>query len=79
MDLRMPGMDGVEAVQRIREDIPACRKTRILALTASIYPVRDEECRANGMDGHIAKPVNYIELSEKINAALLELPASEAA
>ena len=58
MDIRMPIMDGLEATRRIRnlgkED---SRTISIVALSANAH---DEDARksiANGMNGHLAKPI----------------------
>jgi CheY-like chemotaxis protein len=57
MDVQMPGMDGLEASRRIRA-LPAPRgRVPIIALTAAALPDQIEACRAAGMDGHLAKPV----------------------
>jgi signal transduction histidine kinase/HPt (histidine-containing phosphotransfer) domain-containing protein len=70
MDLRMPDMDGLEATRHIR-DLPAPRGwTPILALTAYTFPEQVAQCREVGMDGHIAKPVDYATLVRAISDAL---------
>jgi len=70
MDLRMPKMDGLEATRRIRA-MPAPRGwTPILALTAYTFPEQVAECREAGMDGHIAKPVEYATLVRAIDDAI---------
>ena len=70
MDLRMPEMDGLEATRCIRA-LPAPRGwTPILALTAHAFPEQVSECRTAGMDGHIAKPVQYATLMQAIADAI---------
>ena len=70
MDLRMPEMDGLEATRLIRA-LPAPRGwTPIIALTAHAFPEQVAECRAAGMDGHIAKPVQYATLMQAIADAI---------
>ncbi len=56
MDLRMPGIDGFEAARRIRALEPAGQRVPIVALTAAVSSEQAEQCRAAGMDGHLAKP-----------------------
>ena len=70
MDVRMPGMDGLEATRRIRA-LPAPHgHVLILALTAYTFPEQIEQSRDAGMDGHIAKPVNYANLTGTITATV---------
>ena len=61
LDIRMPGMDGLEATRRLRAT-PALRETPILALTALVMPGDRERCRAAGVDEYLAKPVPLAEL-----------------
>ena len=57
MDLKMPGMDGIEATRRIRSlDGPASR-VPIVALTASIVAEIRDECLRAGMDDFLTKPL----------------------
>lgn len=61
MDLQMPGMDGYEATNRIRalhqgKDLP------IIAMTAHAMKSDRERSIAEGMNGHITKPVDPNEL-----------------
>jgi CheY-like chemotaxis protein/HPt (histidine-containing phosphotransfer) domain-containing protein len=70
MDLRMPEMDGLEATRHIRA-MPAPRGwIPILALTAYTFPEQVAQCREAGMDGHIAKPVDYATLVRAIDDAI---------
>ena len=59
MDLRMPVMNGYEAVRSIRA-LPRrdARRVPILAMSADAYPEDVERCLQAGMNGHIAKPVD---------------------
>jgi PAS domain S-box-containing protein len=56
MDVRMPGMDGLEATRRIRALGGSCSQVPIVALTAQVFTEQIEACRAAGMDTHVAKP-----------------------
>ncbi len=77
MDVHMPGMDGLEAVQRIRtlEARRKMRRTPVLALTAS--PGEDERtrCLAAGMDGFVTKPFD----AEALSAAMEQVMAGRTA
>ena len=70
MDVRMPGMDGLEATRRIRS-LPGPRsQVPILALTAYVLPVKIAQCRDAGMDGYVAKPVEYATLASAMSEAM---------
>ena len=65
MDIRMPRMNGVEAVQRIREDANL-RDTVVIAVSASVFPDSAARFSEEGFDDFIAKPLRAGELFEKI-------------
>jgi two-component system cell cycle response regulator DivK len=57
MDIELPGMDGVTALERLRAD-PEIAGIAVVAFTASVMPVdRDRFSRA-GFDGIIVKPID---------------------
>lgn len=56
MDVRMPGMDGLEASRRLREG-GANRETPIIAVTGAASPDEIAACREAGMTGWVEKPV----------------------
>ena len=66
MDVRMPGVDGLEATRVIRAASAFNRRTPILALTADVQPENAAACRGAGMDDVIAKPISPRELLSKI-------------
>jgi CheY-like chemotaxis protein len=65
MDSHMPGMDGNEAIRRIRNS-PGGSLVRIIMITASATDDVRERALANGADDFIAKPFRQSELFEKI-------------
>jgi CheY-like chemotaxis protein/HPt (histidine-containing phosphotransfer) domain-containing protein len=72
MDSQMPEMNGEEATQRIRAELPADRQPHIIALTASAMKDDRERYLAAGMDDCLSKPVRGIQLQQ----ALLRCPVS---
>lgn len=56
MDMRMPRMDGLDAVRRIRQ-LPGYEQTLILALTANVFPEDKVKCLEAGMNDLIPKAI----------------------
>ena len=55
MDVQMPRLDGLEATRQIRE-IPGCRETPIIAMTANAFAEDKANCVAAGMSDFLPKP-----------------------
>ncbi|MBI4892304.1 MAG: response regulator [Acidobacteria bacterium] len=61
MDLQMPGMDGLETTECLRQ-IPGYEDTPILALTAEVSDQVRTLCRQKGMAAYLVKPIQAAEL-----------------
>ena len=61
MDVQLPGIDGVEALARLRSD-GRTASIPVLALTAQAMQGDRERFLAAGFDGYISKPVDILEL-----------------
>jgi len=70
MDVYMPGMDGREATRSLRAGSGPNRETPVVAVTASATPKDWEACLAAGMNAHVAKPIDPIELYTALTQVL---------
>ncbi|MDC0662635.1 response regulator [Marinobacter sp. SS21] len=66
MDLQMPGMDGVETTERLRNLDGYSRKLPIIALTAHALADERERLTQQGFDGYLAKPISSQQLMDTI-------------
>ncbi|WP_190303392.1 PAS domain S-box protein [Pseudanabaena sp. UWO311] len=69
MDIQMPEMDGLEAIQRIRQ-MPESADTPIIALTALAMAGDRDRCIEIGANDYLSKPVSLKQLVKKINGYL---------
>jgi CheY-like chemotaxis protein len=70
MDLKMPGMDGLETTRRIKEERPA---QPVILYTAYLDPVIEAEARAVGVTLCLGKIDGLTELERQISRLTLEL------
>jgi len=61
MDCQMPVMDGYTATRLIRQN-PALDQIPIIAMTANAMLGDKEKAQAAGMNDHIAKPINVLDM-----------------
>lgn len=57
MDLKMPGMDGLETIRLIKQ-IPGMAETPVIAVTANIYRSDRESCLSAGAVDYLIKPLD---------------------
>lgn len=68
MDCQMPGMDGFQTTRAIRKlEVATSRTIPIIALTASVLDEDRRRCEEAGMDGHLAKPIDFTQLEQLLN------------
>ncbi len=73
MDIQMPVMDGYTATARIRED-GRFNHLPILAMTANVMAEDRARTREAGMNGHVAKPIDPVDL---YHALAKSIPAAD--
>jgi len=70
-DIRMPRMDGLKMIHRIRESDP---KVKIIVLTA--YSDRIAEIESAGVNAHFAKPFDWEKFAEILTGFVADIRAS---
>jgi PAS domain S-box-containing protein len=73
MDIRMPVMDGMEALQYIRRHEEGGGRIPVVALTAHALRGDREKLIAAGFDGYLAKPVTGAALTAELRRLLPQL------
>ncbi len=69
MDIQLPGISGIEALQQLRAD-PATRPIPVIAVTASVMAQERQKVMAAGFDGWQGKPISVRELLETVRQIL---------
>ena len=75
MDMQMPEMGGEEATRAIRALLAPKNRVPVLALTADVMAEHREQYLRAGVDGLVAKPIDWRLLSEAIGTAVGTGPA----
>jgi CheY-like chemotaxis protein len=78
LDIRMPQVDGIEVLRRLKQD-EELRKIPIIMLTTTDDPKEIEKCYLLGCNNYIRKPVNYEDFVAAIRhlglfLAIVEMP-----
>lgn len=71
MDISLPGIDGVEATQRIKA-FDNTAKIPVIALTANAMRGDRERFIAAGCDDYLPKPISTADLLDMINKFLVQ-------
>ena len=69
MDIQLPGINGIEALQRLRAD-PVTSATPVIAVTASVMTQDRSRIMAAGFDGFQSKPISVNQLLATVRDAL---------
>lgn len=67
IDLKLPGMDGLELARRLKAD-PETKHIPIIAVTAAPEQFRREAALKAGCDAYIVKPIDTRKLSDQVAA-----------
>jgi len=72
MDLRLPGIDGLETTQILKHH-PLTKDIPVWAITAYAMQGDEERARAAGCCEYITKPVRAMELANRLRTFLNQL------
>jgi CheY-like chemotaxis protein len=73
LDIRMPKVDGIEVLRRLKAD-PEYRKLSVIMLTTTDDTREVERCHQLGCSVYIQKPVDYERFAEAIRRLGLIVP-----
>lgn len=65
MDLQLPGIDGTEALRRLRAS-PLTQQVPVVAVTAFAMKSDREQALQSGFDGYVAKPFSAREIPTQV-------------
>ena len=69
MDIQLPGMSGIEALEILRAD-PATAPLPVIAVTASVMQHDRKQITAAGFDAYVGKPINIKEFLDAVRSAI---------
>ena len=69
MDLNLPGMDGLEALKRLKAS-PTTKNIPVIALTARASVKEKKEGLEAGFADYLTKPINVEEISSVLNQVI---------
>ena len=70
MDLQLPGIDGVEALRRIRAE-HGIRQVPAVAVTAFVMPEDRQRAFDSGFNGYVPKPISVRSLPQQVHDFLV--------
>lgn len=76
LDIRMPKMDGIKVLQRVKTD-PELKKIPVIMLSTTDDPLDIAQCHYFGCSTYIIKPIKYDKFVEAIRILALFLKVIE--
>jgi len=70
MDIRMPGMDGIQATQALRRINNSWARCPIIAVTAHVLSTERQQWLAEGLDDVLVKPIDDAQLQQLLQRFL---------
>jgi len=65
LDIRMPGLDGIEVLKRVKQD-PRLKNMPVIMLTTTDDPKEVDVCYALGCNNYLVKPIEFEKFGEVI-------------
>jgi len=75
LDIKMPGMTGIEALEKMKQKSP---RTKVIMVTAIETRDRIEECLRLGADNYITKPLSLEYLENDVREKIESLKGTSA-
>ena len=69
MDIQLPGIDGITALKRLKED-PQTQNIPVIAVTASAMTYNRVTMLAEGFDGYQTKPISVKDFLQEVSRVL---------
>ena len=69
MDIQLPGIDGIEALRRIRAD-RSLDAVPVIAVSASVMPDDQQKIVTSGFDAFVTKPINLKQFLDTVSRFL---------
>lgn len=76
LDIRMPKIDGIEVLEKVKQD-PELKKIPVIMLTTTDDPRTVERCHKIGCSVYIVKPVEYQDFADAVRKVGLLLSVVE--
>jgi CheY-like chemotaxis protein len=76
LDIRMPKIDGIEVLEKVKQD-PELKKIPVIMLTTTDDPRTVERCHKLGCSVYIVKPVEYQDFADAVRKVGLLLSVVE--
>ena len=78
MDIGLPGMDGLEATRRLKQN-PATASIPVVAVSASVMSGDEAKAFAAGCCGYISRPIDTRQFAKTVAGYLVSTAHSESA
>jgi CheY-like chemotaxis protein len=75
LDLRLPGLNGIEILEKMREN-PRLKSVPVIVMTGSMNPHDESECARLGATAYLQKPISLTTFIKTVSHLFPEAAAS---